>query len=421
MCVDRREFLQVSAGVAGATLLASEASAQLSDIPESIGKLRPMTDGITPISERERRARIEKARKLMVDNGIDAIYMEGGSGLFYYTGVRWGRSERMLALVLPAHGDLAYVCPKFEEDRARELIRFGDDIRPWEEDESPYKLVAQIFKDRGISAGKVGMEERTRFFLFDGIRKEAPGLEYVSADPVTIGCRVTKSPAEIALMQRAMDITIEAYKATVACLHEGMTKSEFRDISVAAHRALGVQGGIGTNFGESTALPHGSIKPRNLRENDVVLMDGGCNVEGYRSDISRTIVFGKPTQKIRDTWELMSKAQDAAYRASKIGAACEDVDAAARKVLVDAGLGPDYKVPGCPHRSGHGIGLDGHEWTNIVRGNKTPLAPGMCFSDEPMIVIPGEFGIRIEDCIYMTDGGARYFTQPSPSIDQPFA
>jgi Xaa-Pro dipeptidase len=421
MCVDRREFLQLSAGVAGATLLASEASAQLHDIPASIGKLHPMTSGITPISDSERRARIEKARRLMVDNDIDAIYVEGGSSLFYFTGVRWGRSERMFAMVLPARGELAYVCPGFEEDRARELIRFGDDIRPWEEDESPYKKVAGIFKDRGISTGKVGMEERVRFFLFDGIRKEAPGLEDVSADPVTIGCRVTKSPAEIALMQRAMDITIEAYKATVDCLREGMTKTEFRDVAVAAHRALGVQGGIGVNFGESSALPHGSIKPRNLRENDVVLMDGGCNIEGYRSDISRTIVFGKPTQKIRDTWDLMRKAQDAAFEAAKIGVACEDVDAAARKVLVDAGLGPDYKVPGCPHRTGHGIGLDGHEWTNIVRGNKTRLAPGMCFSDEPMIVMPGEFGIRVEDCVYMTEEGTRYFTQPSPSIEQPFA
>ena len=254
MCVDRREFLHVSAGAAGATLLScagstSTESAAASDVPEFIRGLRPMTGGIQPITDEERLGRIEKARKLMAESGMDAIYVESGSSLFYYTGIRWGASERMFAMVLPARGDIAYVCPKFEEERAREMIRFGDDVRPWEEDESPYKRVAEIFKDRGIITGKVGMEERVRFFLFDGIRKEAPGIDYVSADPVTIGCRVTKSPAELALMQRAMDITIEAYKATVKTFHEGMTKGEFRDNSRLAHKALGVDGGIGANFG----------------------------------------------------------------------------------------------------------------------------------------------------------------------------
>lgn len=426
MCVDRREFLHVSAGAAGATLIGCSSSTTSgtkaeSDVPEFLQGLRPMTDGIKPITDEERLTRIEKAQKLMAENGLEAVYLESGSSLFYYTGIRWGRSERMLAMVMPAKGDIAYVCPGFEEERARELIRFGDDIRPWEEDESPYKRVAQIFKDRGISTGKVGMEERVRFFLFDGIRKEAPNVEYVSADPVTIGCRVTKSPAELALMQRAMDITIEAYKATVKTLHEGMTKGEFRENSRMAHKALGVDGGIGVNFGEATALPHGSIKPRNLREGDVVLMDGGCGVDGYRSDISRTIVFGTPTQKMQDMWDLEKKAQWAAFEAAKVGVPCEDVDAAARKVLTDAGLGSDYQVPGCPHRTEHGIGLDGHEWTNFVRGNKTPLSPGMCFSNEPMIVIPGEFGIRLEDCVYITEVGAKFFTEPSPAIDQPFA
>jgi Xaa-Pro dipeptidase len=200
-----------------------------------------------------------------------------------------------------------------------------------------------------------------------------------------------------------------------------MTKAGFRAIATAAHRALGVEGSIGVNFGESSALPHGSIRPRNLKGGDVVLMDGGCGVDGYRSDISRTIVFGKPTQRQRDIWDLEKRAQDAAFRAAKPGVPCEDVDGAARKVLIDAGLGPDYQLPGCPHRTGHGIGLDGHEWTNLVRGNETPLAPGMCFSNEPMIVIPGEFGIRLEDCMYITGEGATFFTQPSPSIEQPFA
>jgi Xaa-Pro dipeptidase len=222
-------------------------------------------------------------------------------------------------------------------------------------------------------------------------------------------------------MQKANDITIEAYRYVVTQLKQGMTKSEFGEIAAAAHRALGATGGIGANFGEATSLPHGSIKPRNLREGDVVLMDGGCGIDGYRSDISRTVVFGKPTQRQLDIWNLEKEAQAAAFRAAKPGVPCEDVDAAARKVITDAGFGPDYKVPGLPHRTGHGIGLDGHEWINLVRGNKTPMAPGMCFTNEPMIVIPGEFGVRLEDDMYITPEGAKFFSQPSPSIDRPIA
>ena len=265
------------------------------------------------------------------------------------------------------------------------------------------------------------MEERVRFFLYDGIRKAAPRLNYVSADPVTIPCRSIKSPAEIALMQKAMDITIEAYKVCVDALHEGMSQNAFRDLSARAHSALGATGRIGVQFGQYTAFPHGSKEITYLKEGDMVLMDGGCKVEGYTSDISRTVVFGEPTQRQRDIWNLEKEAQAAGFAAAQIGAPCEAIDAAARKVIVDAGFGPDYKVPGLPHRTGHGIGLDGHEWTYIVRGNKTPLAAGMCFSNEPMVAIYGEFGVRLEDCIYMTDNGPVYFTEPSPAIDRPFA
>jgi Xaa-Pro dipeptidase len=427
MGVDRRNFIKMSAGaaavgaVAGCGTNAATGGGSQSSGPGGLfTHLRPMTEGIVPISDDERLGRMDKARRLMVENGMDAIYLEPGSSLFYYTGVRWSNSERMFGMVLPARGEPAYVCPRFEAERAGELIRFGDDIRTWEEHESPYQLVADIFRDRGISGGAVGMEERVRFFLFEGIRQEAPHLEYVSATPVTAGCRMYKSPAELALMQHANNVTIEAYKAVVETLHEGMTKEEFRANSTAAHAALGFSGGIGANFGESTAFPHGSIQPRNLREGDVVLMDGGCGVEGYRSDISRTTVFGEPTQRQTDVWNLELEAQNAAFEAAQVGAACEDVDAAARKVIVDAGFGPEYEVPGLPHRTGHGIGLDGHEWTNFVRGNKTPLAPGMCFSDEPMIAIYGEFGIRLEDDLYITEDGPRFFTEQSISITQPF-
>jgi Xaa-Pro dipeptidase len=391
-----------SGGDAGAT----------GQVPASIRALKPMTAGIVPITDDERRARIEKARRLMAENRIDAVILEGGSSLFYFTGVRWGLSERPFIGVLPAKGEMAWVCPAFEEERAR----------TWEEDASPYQRVAQILKDRGVSTGRLGIEERMRFFIVNGVKLAAPALEAVSADPVTAGCRMIKSASEIALMQRANDQTIAAYKAGLATLREGMTQGDLRNNILAAYRALGAQNGVvAVSFGKFTAFPHGSITPQKLREGDVVQIDDGCQVDGYQSDITRTVVFGKPTKRQIDVWNLEHRAQAAAFAAAKPGVPCEAVDAAARKVITDAGFGPDYKVPGLPHRTGHGIGIDGHEWTNFVRGNKTPLQPGMCFSDEPMIAIYGEFGLRLEDCLYVTENGAKFFTPPSPSIDQPFA
>jgi Xaa-Pro dipeptidase len=401
----------------------TQETGQLAQVPESIRALRPMTGGIVPITGAERLARLEKARRLMAENGIGAIVLEGGSSLFYFMGVRWGLSERPFVAVIPAKGEPAWVSPTFEEARARELIEIGGkDVRTWQEDESPYRLVAQILKDRGVATGRIGFEERVRFFVFNGVRKEAPALDSVSADPISAGCRMIKSPAEIALMQRANDMTIAAYKAGLATLKEGMTQGDLRNNILAAYRALGAQGPtIAASFGTYTAFPHGSITPQKLREGDVVQIDDGCVVDGYQSDITRTVVFGKPTKRQTDVWNLEKRAQMAAFDAAKPGVPCEAVDAAARKVITDAGFGPDYKVPGLPHRTGHGIGLDGHEWTNFVRGNKTPLQPGMCFSDEPMIAIYGEFGIRLEDCLYITESGAKFFTQPSPAIDRPFA
>jgi Xaa-Pro aminopeptidase len=295
-------------------------------------------------------------------------------------------------------------------------------VRVWEEDESPYRQIVNIIKDRGLNTRRVGVEERLRFFIYSGVKKEAPGVDFTDAEVVTAGCRMFKSPAEIALMQRAMDITLAAFKAAFDTFREGMTQDELRGNIAAAHRALGAPGGgASVSFGQFTAFPHGSIEPQRLKQGDVIQVDGGCKVEGYESDITRTTVFGKASQRQIEVWNLEKQAQAAAFAAAKIGAPCEVVDAAARKVITDAGFGPDYKVPGLPHRTGHGIGLDGHEWTNFVRGNKTPLAAGMCFSDEPMIAIYGEFGIRLEDCIYMTDAGPNWFTQPSPAIDKPFA
>jgi len=413
MAVDRRRFLATAGAVA-------IARGQSQPVPHAIPEVRPKTDGIQPITDSERRERMDKARRLMVEKRIGGIFLEGGSSLFYFTGLRWGRSERTFGAVLPARGDLAWVVPAFEEARARELIRIGADIRTWEEDESPFRRIAQILKDRGIVGRSVGVEEQVRFFVFDGIRKEAPSTELVSADPVTAGCRMIKSPAEIALLQRANDITIAAYRAGLATLDEGMSRSALADNIRAAYRALGVTGEVTVNFGQYTAFPHGSVQPQKLRPGDIVQIDDGCTVEGYQSDITRTVVFGKPSPRQIEIWNLERKAQDAAFAAAKPGATCESVDAAARKVITDAGFGPGYKVPGLPHRTGHGIGLDGHEWPYLVRGNRTLLRPGMCFSDEPTIAIYGEFGIRLEDCMYITEDGARMFTRQSPAIDQPF-
>ncbi len=419
MRTSRRDFLKVAAGTAGvATLGGVSACTTQSDQPESIRNLQPYPGSFTPISDEERMGRIEKAQRLMVDNGIDAVFLDAGTSMFYFTGVRWGQSERMLAAVIPARGDLAWVCPAFEEERARELIKFGDDVRPWQEHESPYALVAQILSDRGSRRGTIGIEERCRFFLYDGIR-QATGAQFVSADPVSIGCRVIKSPNELALMQRANDITIEAYRATFPTVYEGMPREEFGENFRAAFSALGVTGGAGAQFGQASAFPHGSSQPQVLHDGDIILVDGGCGIDGYRSDISRTIVFGEPTQRQRDVWNVERAAQDAALAAAQVGVPCEAVDAAARAVITGAGFGDDYEF--FFHRVGHGIGLDGHEWINLVRGNTTPLAPGMCFSNEPGIYIYGEFGVRLEDCMYITEEGGRLFTQQSPSIEQPFA
>ena len=431
--MDRRTFTRTLSTVAGGIALGAcnggeqqgqkVAGAQADDectMPAPIAQLKPMTNGIVPISDDERRGRIEKARSLMKRQGIGAIVLEPGSSMTYYTGVKWGQSERPFVLVIPASGDLAFVTPAFEEMRARELIKFSNDVRTWQEDDSPYHLVAQILRDRGVATGHVGWEERSRYFIVDGVRKELPAVNYVIATPVTAGCRMFKSPAEIALLQRANDITIMVYRTVFPLLHEGMTQKDLNRLISGAYKQLGAGGGYALiSFGKYTAFPHGSIQPQQLKEGDMVLVDGGCRIEDYESDITRMAVLGKPTQRQLDVWATERKAQDAAFAAAKIGALCESVDAAARKVLTDAGFGPDYKVPGLPHRTGHGIGIDGHEWTYFVRGNKTPIQPGMCFSDEPTIAIYGEFGVRLEDCLHITDSGPQFFTKQSESLEQP--
>ena len=411
--MERRDFLARSATLVGAATIGGRLPI-LSGLstPEVMAPVVPITDG-------ERRLRIEKAQRLMASEGMDAMVLEGGTSMYYFTGTHWGNSERTFAVVIPARGELAWVTPGFEEARARELIHFSNDVRVWQEDESPYKVIAGILRDRGAT-GTIGIEERLRFFIYDGVRKELPSAQFVSATPITAGCRMIKSRAEIALMQAANDITLSAIGTTFAGLKEGMTTHEVGEKVASATRKLGgMEDGALVIFGKYTAFPHGSVQPQKLRDGDVVLIDAGCTVEGYVSDITRTSVFGKPTQRMRDVWEIEKRAQSAALAAAQVGATCESVDAAARKVITDAGYGPDYKVPGLPHRTGHGIGLDGHEWTNFVRGNTTRIQPGMCFSDEPTIANYAEFGIRLEDCLYITESGPKMFTPQSPSIERP--
>jgi Xaa-Pro dipeptidase len=427
MPLSRRRFFQSTVLAAAAvTPLAAQRRGQGADspsapLPDAIRSLKALPGKAVPISHQERLARIEKARRLMAEQGIGAIVLETGTSMTYFANVRWGLSERPFLLVIPQKGELAYVCPGFEEARARELTTFTKDVRVWQEDEDWGATVFGILKDRGVSTAKIGVEERVRFFIADGIGQAAPASKVVLATPVTAGCRMFKSPTEIALMQRANDITIEAFRAALTTLRDGMTQVELGRNIRAAFDALGGPGGSAMiGFGEYSAFPHGSITPQRIKAGDIVLIDGGCNIEGYQSDVTRTTVFGTPTKRQIDVWNLELKAQTAAFNAARIGATCESVDAAARKVITDAGFGPDYKVPGLPHRTGHGIGMDGHEWTNFVRGNKTTLASGMCFSDEPMIAIYGEFGIRLEDCLYMTESGPKFFTKQSIAIDQPF-
>jgi len=384
--------------------------------------LDPTTQDIVPITLSERKERVARAQRLLMQNKMDALVLEGGTSMEYFTGISWWPSERTMVAVIPATGEIKYVCPGFEETRFQELITIGKKIYTWQEDESPFGQIVHALHDAGISSGKIGIEEQLRFFIFDGIRKEAPQMEYVTGDPVTIPCRMIKSAAELALMQKANDITVAAMKKGISNLKEGMSPADISSVINDAHTRMGAAPDFALIlFGEASALPHGSIKPQHLRRGDIVLMDCGCKVGGYCSDISRTIVFGaEPTKRQIDVWNLEQQAQAAGLAAARIGVPCEQVDAAARKVITGAGFGPGYKLPGLPHRTGHGIGMDGHEWGNMVKGNQQILQTGMCFSIEPTISIPGEFGVRLEDCAYMTESGPKWFSQPAISINKPF-
>ncbi len=429
MLLSRRHFSSLLAGLVGGSAASRlSASAPKSaepapdpcHLPAPVAALTPMGPPPVPISKAEREQRVERARVLMREARLDALLIEPGTTLSYFTGVNWGLSERPFLEVLPLRGEPVWICPAFEEGRARELIAGQPDVRVWQEDESPYALAVRALGDRGVAVGRVGVEERFRFFIADGIRRAAPALELVGAVEVTAGCRMIKSPAELALMQRATDITIAAFRAAFATMKEGMLNTELVEtMQLAMQRLGGSDTWTLTLFGPASAIPHGTTLPQRLKEGDIVLMDSGCAVEGYQSDVTRTTVFGKPSARQVQVWNTERRAQNAAFKAAQVGSPCEAVDAAARKVITDVGFGPGYRLPGLPHRTGHGIGMDGHEWTNFVKGNTTPMRPGMCFSNEPTIAIPGEFGVRLEDCVYITEAGPKFFSPQSESIDKP--
>ncbi len=396
-------------------------------MPPSILALKSLKDQATPITREERAARIEKARRLMSENKMDAMFVSAGTSLRYFVGVNWWQSERMFAFVLPVKGEPFFVCPAFEEERAREQIGRGPvgdkaDVRTWQEDESPYWRVKQGLLDRGIGAGAVmGIEDTVPFFFANTL--ELTAMKLVKATPVTAGCRMIKSEHELALMRLASKVTLAAYEAAYKSMYDGMTGDAFAELVSAAHERQGFHGGADVLVGKYSALPHGTIEPQVVKPGTILLMDGGCSVEGYASDISRTVVLGKPPagavgDKMRHVFDVVKRAQSAAIAAAKPGVECQAVDAAARGVITDAGFGPDYAH--FTHRVGHGMGMDGHEWTYLVRGNKTLLQKDMMFSDEPGVYLRGEFGVRLEDDLHITAEGSELLTPQSESLEKPF-
>ncbi len=390
---------------------------------EELEKMTSMRGDAPPISVDERRHRIERAQALMQSTGIDAIWLDVSTSLTYFTGLRLGRSERLHGALLPARGEITYLSPAFEVEKLRAMLTLDQDIAAWDEHEDPTALVVEMLRAKGIARGCIGIDEATPFATFDGLRRASNSYDYVNASSITATCRSQKTACEIALMQTAKNITMEVQRATARILREGITTTEVQAFIATAHAKLGAEGPLHFNivlFGKATAYPHGVPYPQTLVPGDMVLVDVGAPVDGYLSDITRTYVFGAPTDRQRQIWNLEKAAQRAAFDAARLGAPCEAVDHAARGVIEQAGFGPGYKTPGLPHRTGHGIGMDVHETPYIVQGDKTKLALGMTFSIEPMICLYGEFGVRLEDHVQMTEQGPRWFTEPAHSIDDPF-
>jgi Xaa-Pro dipeptidase len=409
----RRVFLQ---GAATSPLLAA-GSAYARD---SAAPLKSLTGDAKPISVEERHARIAKAQSLMAQRKVAALLVESGSSLEYFTGIRWHRSERTTLAIIPSSGEVLVVTPAFEEPSVRETLQVGGDVRPWDEHENPFEKVVQGLKDRGINSGVLAAESTMRFFIIAGIRQASSAYEIIPADPIVRACRLIKSPAELALLQLANDVTIEALRQVHAQVALGMSGTDIGALMDHATISLGGSPEFSlVLLNEASAYPHGSVKPQKIREGSVILMDCGCAVHGYESDISRTWVFGQPNARQRKVWDTVKRGQEIALETAKIDVPVGAIDDAVRQYYESQGWGPGYRLPGLSHRTGHGIGLDGHEPPYLVHGDTTPLQAGMCFSDEPGLYTPGEFGIRLEDCWYMTAAGPKLFTALAKSLDQP--
>jgi len=390
---------------------------------EALKSLSDMTAGVTPIADNEFQSRINKAQRLMAEQDIAALYLHAGSSLYYFTGMRWNGSERMVGALLLPQGAPVFIAPAFEKGTLEQFMRITGEVVTWEEHESPYGLPAQIMADAGIMSAKIGIDEATPFFVSNGIAEASPQFKYINGAEITAACRMIKSEAELALMQRAKEMTLAVHQATASMLYAGITTDEVGTFLDAAHRKVGAPKGSYFKivlFGPDSSYPHGVKSPKPLEDGDMVLIDTGCQLHDYISDITRSYVFGTPSDKHRKVWNAEKAAQAKAFDAAQIGVRCGDVDLAARAELEARSFGPGYATPGLPHRTGHGIGLDIHEWPYLNWGDDTTLQPGMCFSNEPMICLYGEFGVRLEDHFYMASDGPVWFTQPSKSIDDPF-
>lgn len=420
--MDKRHFLKLAgasialAPIASMAALDKTNTADLSDIDG----LTDITANAKPITVKERRARIEKAQSLMKGQDIAAILIEPGAAMDYFSGIKWWRSERLTALIIPQKGDVAVVTPFFEKPSVLESLAIGDDVRVWQEHESPFDVVAGILKSRGITSGNIGFESSVRYFVVTGVSRALPNMNIVPAEPVTLGCRMYKTASELALMHKANEITLRAYKFVFNNLELGMSQQDVKSLMNNAQQRLGGSGAwCLALFNDASAYPHGTNAAQTIKEGSVILLDSGCSVHGYQSDISRTLVFGKASQKVQDVWHTVREGQNVAFAAAKVGEPAGKVDDAVRRYYASKGYSKDYELPGLSHRTGHGIGMEGHESVNFVRGENTPLRKGMCFSNEPGIYIPGEFGVRLEDCLYMTETGPAYFTEPPESLAKP--
>lgn len=394
-----------------------------STIEEELSAIKPVAHLVKPIQKEEFHKRIEKACSLMRAQNVQAVYLHSGTNLFYFTGTHWNSSERMVGALLFPNGELHYIAPQFEKGTILDFMIIRGEVHCWEEHESPYQLFDQILKDNGVAEGEILIDETTPFFISEGILKATPVYVLGNAKTIISNCRIIKSDAEIAIMQQAMDITLEVQKATARILRVGISAKEVEDFINEAHKRFGIATGSYfciVLFGEDSSFPHGVSKPKDLEMNDMVLVDTGCVLHDYISDITRTYVFGEANDLQKRIWNIEKETQQAAFDAAQLGNTCAEIDLASRKVLESHKLGPDYKLPGLPHRTGHGIGLDIHEYPYIVKGNETVLEVGMCFSNEPMICVPNEFGVRHEDHIYMTKKGPKWFTNPMCTIDNPF-